>query len=198
MIRKIITAGTLLAAAWAAQAQNKVYMEQVGSGSTITILQDGSDNRIGTELAPIFIGGGSNTVDIQQIGSANELAMTVNGAATTVAVTVNGNNNVSTIDCGTNISAGCSSSDIIQTITGDTNTVTQNLGSGANHSSKLVVDGDTNTVTHNSTNSGASTVEYTVTGSNNTITMTQSGLLAKTIIATTAGSNNTVAITQSD
>jgi hypothetical protein len=41
MIRKIITAGTLLAAAWAAQAQNKVYMEQVGSGSTITILQDG-------------------------------------------------------------------------------------------------------------------------------------------------------------
>ena len=38
--------------AWA----NEVYIEQVGSNSTVAITQDGSDNRIGTALSPTYIG----------------------------------------------------------------------------------------------------------------------------------------------
>jgi hypothetical protein len=179
---------------------NEVYVEQVGDSSTITITQDGTGNKIGDSGVgnEAFIGGGSNTVTIDQIGSNNTLAMVVNGAAAGVIVDVTGSGNESTINCGTTQSAGCSSSTIKQVITGDDNIVTQNLGTGANHYSEINVTGDTNTVTHTSTNSGASTVNITATGDLNTIGVTQSGLTAKTVSVNTTGNSNTVSITQSD
>jgi hypothetical protein len=192
---------TLLAALLASSAawSNEIYMEQVGDNSTVTITQDGASNRVGTALAPAFIGGGSNTLTIDQIGSGNDLTMTVNGAATTVAVLIpNGNNNVSNITCGTTMSASCSGSNIQQSITGDDNIVTQTLGGGGNHISKLTVTGDTNTVTHTSTNTGAVDVDYTVVGNTNVINVNTSGTTAKTVNATTTGTGNTVTINQTN
>ncbi len=177
---------------------NEVYMEQVGDNSVVTITQDGASNIVGTALAPAFIGGGSNTLTVDQIGAGHELAMTVNGAATTVAVLVTGSNNMSNITCGTTMSASCSGSSIQQTITGDNNTVTQSLGGGANHTSALTVTGDTNTVSHTSTNTGAVNVNYTVLGDTNNVSITTSGTTAKTVNATTSGSGNTVTIVQTN
>ena len=179
---------------------NEVYVEQVGDSSTISITQDGTGNKIGDTGVgnEAFIGGGSNTVTIDQIGSNNTLAMVVNGAAAGVIVDVTGSGNESTINCGTAQSAGCSSSTIKQVITGDDNIVTQNLGTGANHYSEINITGSTNTVTHTSTNTGASTVNITATGDLNTIGVTQSGLTAKTVSVNTTGNSNTVSITQSD
>jgi hypothetical protein len=123
---------------WSLGAQaNEVYIEQVGSSSTINITQQGTDNRIGDATTPAYIGSGSNTVTIDQIGSTNVLDMVVNGAGTDVIVTTTGDNNVQTINCGTTLSDGCSGSYIKQQVTGDSNTVTQNLGSGANHTSEI-------------------------------------------------------------
>jgi hypothetical protein len=182
--------------AWA----NEVYIEQVGDSSTITVTQDGTGNKVGDSGTgnEAFIGGGSNTVTIDQIGSNNTLAMTVNGAAASVTVDVTGSGNESTIDCGTTMSAGCSSSTITQVIDGDDNVVTQNLGTGANHSSTINITGSTNAVTHTSTNSGASTVDITAAGDSNTIGVTQSGLTAKTVSVNTTGNSNIISITQSD
>jgi hypothetical protein len=179
---------------------NEIYIEQVGDSSTITITQDGTGNKVGDSGLgdEAFIGGGSNTVTIDQIGSNNTLAMVVNGAATGVIVDVTGSGNESTINCGTTQSAGCSGSTIKQVITGDDNIVTQNLGTGANHYSEINIAGNTNTVTHTSTNSGASTVNITATGDLNTIGVTQSGITAKTVSVNTSGNSNTVSITQSD
>jgi hypothetical protein len=178
---------------------NEIYMEQVGDSSTVTITQDGVSNRVGTALAPAFIGGGSNTLTIDQIGSGNDLTMTVNGAATTVAVLIpNGNNNISNITCGTTMSASCSGSNIQQSITGDDNSLTQTLGGGGNHISKLTVTGDTNTVTHTSTNTGAVNVDYTVLGDTNVININTAGTTVKTINATTTGNSNTVTINQTN
>jgi hypothetical protein len=137
-------------------------------------------------------------VTIDQVGSNNTLAMTVNGAAAGVIVDVTGSGNESTINCGTTQSAGCSSSTIKQVIAGDDNVVTQNLGTGANHSSEINITGDTNTVTHTSTNSGASTVAITATGDSNTIGVTQSGLTAKTVSVNSTGNSNNISIVQSD
>jgi trimeric autotransporter adhesin len=179
---------------------NEVYVEQVGDSSTITITQDGTGNKVGDSGTgnEAFIGGGSNTVTIDQIGSNNTLAMVVNGASASVIVDVTGSGNESTINCGTTQSAGCSSSTIKQVIAGDDNVVTQNLGTGANHYSEINITGSTNTVTHTSTNSGASTVNITASGDLNTIGVTQSGLTAKTVSVNTTGNSNTVSITQSD
>jgi hypothetical protein len=194
LIVAMIMAG--ITGAWA----NEVYIEQVGDSSTITVTQDGTGNKVGDSGTgnEAFIGGGSNTVTIDQVGSNNILAMTVNGAAASVIVDVTGSGNESVINCGTTQSAGCSGSTIKQVIAGDDNVVTQNLGTGANHSSEINITGDTNTVTHTSTNSGASTVAITATGDSNTIGVTQSGLTAKTVSVNTTGNSNNISIVQSD
>jgi len=175
---------------------NEVYIEQVGDSSTIAITQDGSSNRIGTALAPTFIGSGSNTVTIDQIGSGNELDMIVNGAATDVTLSVTGNNNVQTINCGSAASASCGGSTITQTIAGDNNTVTASLG--ANHTSTMTITGSSNTVSHNSTNTGVTSADITVSGDTNTIGVTQSGTTAKSVTVNSTGNNNNISITQSN
>lgn len=177
---------------------NEVYIEQVGSGSTVTITQDGTDNRIGTSLSPAYIGSGSNTVIIDQIGSNNSLDMVVNGSGTDVTVSTTGSNNIQEINCGTTNSAGCSGSTITQTIVGDGNDVKQNLGAGANHTSNITITGDTNTVTHTSTATGTTSADITVSGNTNTVSVTQSGMLNKSVSVTSTGNSNNISITQSD
>jgi hypothetical protein len=177
---------------------NEVYIEQVGDNSTITIIQDGSSNRVGTALNPAFIGSGSNTVTIDQIGGGNELDMVVNGSATDVVVDILGSNNISSIDCGTTVSAGCSGSFIKQAIAGDSNTVTQSLGGGANHTSEITITGDSNTVTHTSTNTGTTSANITVNGNTNTIGVNQSGTTAKSVTVNSTGNLNNISITQSN
>jgi hypothetical protein len=177
---------------------NEVYIDQVGDSSTVTIVQDGTGNIVGDSAAPAFIGGGSNIVNIQQIGGGNELAMVVNGAATEVVVDTTGGNNIQTISCGTTSSATCSGSTINQVVVGDSNVITQDLGTGANHYSEINVTGSTNTITHTSTNTGASTVNVTAIGDTNTIGVTQSGITAKTVTVNSTGNSNIISINQSD
>ena len=52
---------------------NELYLDQEGDTATINITQDGSDNRIGTQLNPIIIYGDSVNATITQQGSNNEL-----------------------------------------------------------------------------------------------------------------------------
>ena len=177
---------------------NEVYIDQVGDNSTVTIVQDGTGNKVGDSATPAFIGGGSNIVNIQQIGGGNELAMVVNGSATEVVVDTTGDNNIQTISCGTTSTASCSSSTIKQVVVGDANIITQSLGTGANHYSEINVTGSTNTITHTSTNTGASTVNVTAIGDTNTIGVTQSGTTAKTVTINSTGNSNTVSINQSN
>jgi hypothetical protein len=177
---------------------NEVYIDQVGDSSTVNIVQDGTGNKVGDSAIPAFIGGGSNVVDIQQIGIGNELAMVVNGAATEVVVDTTGSNNIQTISCDTTSSASCSSSTIKQVVVGDSNIINQDLGTGANHYSEINVTGSTNTITHTSTNTGASTVNVTAIGDTNTIGVTQSGITAKTVTVNSTGNSNIISINQSD
>jgi hypothetical protein len=176
----------------------EIYVEQAGSSSTVNINQEGVGNIIGDSLNPAYFGGGSNTVNIDQIGDNNNLQSIVNGAGTNTTVTTNGSGNIQTIDCGTTTSSGCSSSVIKQQVTGSDNTVTQDLGTGANHNSDINISGSDNVVTHTSTNSGASTVNVDVSGSTNTIGVTQSGLTAKSVSVTSTGNNNNITINQSE
>jgi hypothetical protein len=177
---------------------NEVYIEQVGSGSTINVLQEGSDNRIGTSLAPAYFGSGSNTVNIDQIGSTNTLDIVVNGQATDVTVSTTGSNNTQEIQCGTTGSAGCSGSAITQTVIGDDNTVKQLLGTGANHTSNITVTGDTNTVIHTSTATGTTSADITVSGNTNTVSVDQSGMLNQSVTVNSSGNLNNISIIQRD
>jgi len=186
------------------QAANEIYIEQVGDDATVTLKQAGNNNTIGDALAPAFIGGGQNTVYIEQSGSSNQLAMLVNGAGTTVTSIVTGDNNQQTITCGTSISASCSGSAITHTITGDNNDVKSLLGTqGGAHTSNITVLGDYNHVTHSSSGSGANSATINVTGSGsgatpNAITVSQSGMNTHSATVNASGNNLNISIIQSD
>lgn len=177
---------------------NDVYIEQVGDSSTITITQDGSGNKVGDALNAAYIGSGSNVVAIDQIGSNNELNLVVNGSSTDVVIDTTGSGNIQTVNCGTTSSAGCSGSTIKQVVSGDDNTITQNLGAGANHHSEINVIGSSNTITHTSTNTGVTSAIINATGDTNTIGVTQSGTLQQSITVNSTGNLNNITINQSN
>jgi hypothetical protein len=203
MLKRFGIMAVIAALAWVPTAQaNDVYIEQVGSGATVTITQDGSSNRVGDEGTPSIIKGDANIVTIDQIGSSNTLDMIINGAAITATVTTNGSNNTQVINCGTANSATCGSSFIKQEVTGDNNTVTQNLVASATQHSEILITGDANTVTHTTSGSGAHSGIITVTGgvalSGNTISLTQGGTNAQQATITSTGNGNAITVNQSN
>lgn len=177
---------------------NDVYIEQVGDSSTINITQQGTGNTIGDSTNPAFIGGGSNVVTIDQIGSSNILSMVVNGASTSVTLSTTGSGNEQSINCGSILASGCSGSSITQTIQGDSNITTVNLGTGANHTSAMTITGDSNQVTHTSTATGTTSANIAVTGNTNTIGVTQSGMTTQSVTVNSTGNLNTISINQSN
>jgi hypothetical protein len=177
---------------------NDVYVEQVGSSSTVTITQEGIGNKAGDSTDALYIGSGSNVVTIDQIGDSNILEMVVNGASTDVTVNTVGSGNEQTINCGTTSSAGCSGSTITQTVDGDDNTVAQNLGSGANHTSNITVTGSDNAITHTSTATGTTTMNATITGDLNTVGVTQSGMTTQNVTINSTGNSNIITVNQSN
>ena len=203
MLKRFGMMAVIAAMAWAPTAHaNDVYIEQVGSGVTVTITQDGSSNRVGDEGTPSIIKGDANIVTIDQIGSSNTLDMIINGAAITATVTTTGSNNTQVINCGTANSATCGSSFIKQQVDGDNNTVTQNLVASATQYSEILITGDENTVTHTTSGSGAHSGIITVTGGialgGNTISLTQGGTNAQQATITSTGNNNAITVTQSN
>jgi hypothetical protein len=203
MLKRFGIMAVIAALSWGSGARaNDVYIEQVGDGATITILQDGSSNRIGDNGTPSIIKGDANIVTIDQIGSSNALDMVINGAAVTAIVTTNGSNNTQVINCGTANSATCGSSYIKQEVTGDNNTVTQNLVAAATQHSEILITGDYNTVTHTTSGSGAHSGIITVTGgvalSGNTISLTQGGTNAQQATITSTGNSNAITVNQSN
>jgi len=177
---------------------NDVYIEQVGSSSTVTITQEGTGNQAGNSTDSLYIGSGSNVITIDQIGDNNVLEMVVNGSSADVTVNTTGSGNQQTINCGTTSSAGCSGSTITQTVDGDDNIVTQNLGAGANHTSNITATGSDNTITHTSTATGTTTMNMTITGSTNTVGVTQSGMTTQNVTINATGNSNNITVNQSN
>ena len=188
---------------------NEIYMEQIGDGSEINVLQDGTSNVIkGTGVAAddkAKLSGNLITANITQQGISNKLNLYVdttgNGplALTTTAI---GSDNVQTISCGDSSVGACNASTITSNITGNNNNVIQSLNGGLDFSI-INVTGDYNNVTHTATGAGKHTADIAVTGSGvpgtpTSVTLTQSGTLAKTAVITSNGSTNTIAVTQSD
>ena len=63
----------ILLALSAFAADNKVYLDQTGNNSTITITQTGAGNSVGTQAVNAKITGNSNALTISQIGNTNTM-----------------------------------------------------------------------------------------------------------------------------
>jgi hypothetical protein len=192
-----------------AQAQNlstgpnNVYIEQVGNTNTVTIEQVGGTNRVGgianatpsnTNYATIT--GSSNVLTLTQTGDNNLNQYNVKGNNNVYTNTTTGNGNKSKLTVGDANNASNLRNLVTETITGNDNTIIQNI-IGNDITSTLAIIGSTNEVTKDlkSTN-GIS--DISITGSNNKLDIEQfdvagaSGHYLKQVIA---GNYNSV-ITQ--
>lgn len=204
LIVAMLISGTALA--------NDLYIEQSGDDTAVTILQDGTQNKIEglTPGSDAYIGGGGNVVNIQQIGVNNLISLSLSnpnmgGVGTGTALTIDqlGNDNVSTVDCGSSVAATCNASVITQSITGNNNSVTQTMtGSGA-YQSVITATGNYNTISHTQSGAGAHvgniTISSTATSATpNNISLIQSGVNAKNATISSSGAGVNLSVTQHD
>ena len=166
----------LIMVQYANAAGNSVYVDQIGTGSTVTFTQTGSSNEIGNSTKAATINGNNNTISIEQIGDGNISKLDISGSGAVVTSSITGNNNTVDIDCGA-ASGTCSTSSIVNTISGDGNIVTQK--SDNLFDSIVNILSNDNTVTINNTStavSGAKTVVDISGASDNSVSILQTGV----------------------
>ena len=175
---------------YAYAAGNKIYIDQIGDGSNITLKQTGSDNNIGSTSNRSSFNGDNNTITVTQIGNQNNQLINVVGDGVTLNSTITGNTNRVDIDCTT-----CTASSITSTVTGSSNLVTI-TNDGLNNTA-LTIDSDNNTVTltNNSSNvAGVNNVINISGGNGNQVTLDQTGVAGinghKVDLAVTGALNN--------
>jgi hypothetical protein len=105
---------------YANAAGNSVYVDQIGTSTTVNMIQTGNSNVIGSTAAKARVDGTNNTVTVEQIGDSNIAALTITGDGVTVQSTVTGDTNNISIACG--VGGSCTGSSITNLITGDGNT----------------------------------------------------------------------------
>lgn len=154
--------------------QNSVYVEQIGSGSTINFTQTGVGNAIGNTTTKAVVNGNNNTVTVDQIGNTNIAALNLQGDGATVLSTTTGDNNSVTISCGA--AGDCTGSTITNTITGDGNQVTTTSDNLID--STVTINSDNNTVTIDNTSTAVNGAKSKIDisgGGGNTVALTQAG-----------------------
>ena len=204
-----------------AQSQNTVYIDQIGSSSTIDVTQTGANNVVGNETNGTVFRGNSQLVMITQIGSNNNSVFNIQGNGAQLTSNVTGSFNTVNASCGAAPTTACTDTIITANITGNTNQV--NVTAGAKSLATVDATGDNNTIGINSTtsnllgarariattggNGNAITVSQSgtaglngfdatvdVTGGSNTIGVTQSGTVDSTVNIKSVGSNNTITV----
>lgn len=153
---------------------NSVYVEQIGSGSTINFTQTGTGNAIGSSAAKAVVNGNNNTVTIDQIGNTNVAALNAVGDGMNISSITNGNGNSVAIDCGS--SGDCTGSTITNTITGNGNSLMTNSDNLID--STVNINSDNNTVTINNTSTSINGAKSNINisgGDGNTVALTQAG-----------------------
>jgi len=157
-----------------AQSGNKIYVEQIGSGSTVNLTQTGQSNEIGNATLKAIVNGNNNTVSIDQIGNSNTAKLNVQGDGATISSTATGDNNVVDISCGA--AGACGASNITNTITGDGNQVTQQTDNLMDSTVTITSDNNTVNIINTSTaTAGAKSFVDISGGGGNLVDITQAG-----------------------
>lgn len=154
--------------------QNSVYVEQIGSGSTINFTQTGVGNAIGNATTKAIVNGNNNTITVDQIGDSNVAALNVQAGSVTINSTTTGDGNSVTINCG--VTGSCDGSTITNTITGDGNQVTTNANGLTD--STVTITTNNNTVSIDNTSTAVSGAKSNIdisSGGGNTVSLKQAG-----------------------
>jgi hypothetical protein len=186
-------------------ADNSIYIDQAGDNSTITMTQDGSGNRVkgillngtaGGTTDPAKLVGNAQTINIEQTGSANVLALGVNttqggsvAGYSNIGVNLNyqvtGGNNTGYININ-NTGIGTASGNVVSIIqdgsatatlnmTGASNQLTVNTAGGANNIFTGTINADETVASINQTGGGGNETTVEMTGSKGQVSLTSVG-----------------------
>jgi hypothetical protein len=217
----IAALGLLLLSLVCSAGDNQAYIDQAGGFSTLYILQDGVGNGVygigGPAMTtnPAVIHGDGNNINIQQVGSNDQLQVGINSTSTPKPSTlpncflcpvtvqgnswsyvVNGNNAVGIIDANNDGKSKSTSNGVDITQSGDNAYVNINV-KGSYNTSTVNTSGDQQSVTSIQTNTNNTQSTTTYGGTTNTVIVTQTGV-SSTALNNINGALNTVTVTQSD
>jgi len=197
-------------------ADNSIYIDQAGDNSTITMTQDGAGNKVkgilsngtaGGTTDPAKLTGNAQTINIEQTGATNVLALGINstqGGSVTGYANIGVNLNYVVSDGGNtgyininNNGLGTASGNVVGiTQAGGGATTTLNMTGTSNNLSVLQSGGANNSFTGTiNADQTVASISNTLGGGNST-TLNMTGNKGQ-VSVTTTGATNTTNITQS-
>lgn len=162
-----------------AQADNEIYIDQVGDGATISIVQDGSGNKIGasgSDTTKMLLDGNNMDFNVNISGGSNKLLGSIIGTST-VDIDISGSGNDLLFDVDKDNAYGAVGGDFVLDITGGNNALDFDFGSldTANDIDfDFVLDGDFNQGDFN-IDASSLTFSLDVVGDNNNFLYNGSG-----------------------
>jgi hypothetical protein len=147
-------------AALATATTNRIFIDQSGDSPNVNMTQDGSGNKAGSAIRPVYLRGISQTIITRQIGASNdinlELVNDTTGSTNGIKATIQqiGDSNKVDAACGYGTTGavapavstaltGCNAADLNWKFTGDSNDL-QFRGTGTDLKSAIDVSGDSN------------------------------------------------------
>jgi len=181
-------------------ADNEIYIDQIGDGSSIDIVQDGSGNVIGgstTDTTKMVLNGANMNFSVNQTGSGNTLIGSVFGTST-IDIDVTGSTNDILFDVDKDNTYGAGDGNYLLNITGSNNDLDIDVGSldtATDLDFDFVLDGDFNTADIN-IDASSLTFDLDVIGDNNTLLYDASGYDGHSFIISGSGSYNDIQVNQ--
>jgi len=159
---------------------NEIYIQQVGDGLDLDIVQDGEDNQIGNGTTSAILEGADMTFSITQTGNQNTIAATIKGATYTGLWDILGDDNAIDLLCSSTAAGNCDTVTLDIDIDGSDTTFDFDIGETADAT--------------------ASDISFTIDGSGNVVEMTvdgQSALIDVVVnnassLASSPGTNGTL------
>ena len=155
-IPTMITVSPNATSALATASTNRIFIDQSGANPNVNMTQDGSGNKAGSAVRPIYLRGIDQTIVTKQVGATNEINLEVvndtTGTAKGSTVTIQQIGNTNTVDaaCGYGTAStggtaltGCNSFDANWKFTGNSN-ILQYRGTGDDQTSSVDVTGNSN------------------------------------------------------
>ena len=198
MKHPLIAFTLLVLLATVARGQNQLYVNQISTSGTTTIVQTGSSNTIGSNGTPSEITSENVTFESRQVGNSNLFNFSFLGNNLDVENVVTGNSNTQ------KMYMDGANNKIDVTLTGNSNTFILNKDSLINSTVKstsisadikFAVAGNSNIMKFGIEDGKFNTLDYTITGNSNDIHSLQIGNPAG--IAAGTGHEQTVTITGS-
>ena len=136
--------------AWVSTATaNEIYIQQIGDGLDLDIVQDGTDNQLGNSTQSAVLEGVDMTFSITQTGDQNTIAATIKGATYTGLWSIVGDSNDIDLLCSSTAAGNCDTVTLNVDIDGDFTTLDFGIGETADATGSSIdftIDGDGNVV----------------------------------------------------